>query len=212
MGISTPVQADLQTGVAAFYEKDYKTALLEFRPLARQGNKEAQHRIGVMYLNGSGLSQDSNKSVYWLEKSAEQGYFHSLFLLGHIYFKGDKVKLDQALAQEYFLRLYRVVKWGVYHNDPDAITELATMYLFGYGVPKNYKKFKSYLRLAANKGDAHAKEDLEFIDKPSSDMAIWFFAYVCISIPFVIIIMGVAYLLNAFFTKSARIFRALLVD
>ena len=42
--------ADFAKGQAAFDERDYKTALREFKPLAEQGDALAQFSLGVLLL------------------------------------------------------------------------------------------------------------------------------------------------------------------
>jgi TPR repeat protein len=48
----------LEDGVAAYQLGDYETAMQLLRPLAEQGNAEAQFTIGQMYENGQGVPQD----------------------------------------------------------------------------------------------------------------------------------------------------------
>jgi uncharacterized protein len=48
----------LEDGLAAYERGDYATALSEFRLLAEQGNAVAEYRLGYMYENGSGVTQD----------------------------------------------------------------------------------------------------------------------------------------------------------
>ena len=62
--VFTPVAAqDLQKGYDAFEAGDYATALQEWRPLAEQGDADAQYFLGVMYKNGQGVPQDYAESV-----------------------------------------------------------------------------------------------------------------------------------------------------
>ena len=44
--------ADLQKGWDAYENRDYATALLEWKPLAEQGDADAQNNLGVIYNNG----------------------------------------------------------------------------------------------------------------------------------------------------------------
>ena len=48
----------LEDGAAAFQRGDYATAMSFCRPLADQGNADAQALIGVMYEAGEGVPQD----------------------------------------------------------------------------------------------------------------------------------------------------------
>ena len=43
---------DYDNGVEAYNAGDYQTALQEWRPLAEQGDANAQTNLGVMYKNG----------------------------------------------------------------------------------------------------------------------------------------------------------------
>jgi hypothetical protein len=65
--------ADFQKGYAAYKSGDYATALREWRPLARQGNADAQFNLGWMYEKGRGVPQDDKTAVKWYRLAAEQG-------------------------------------------------------------------------------------------------------------------------------------------
>ena len=56
--LTTSAWAGFDEGVAAYDRGDYATAFEEFRPLAEQGNDDAQFNLGVMYGNGQGVPQD----------------------------------------------------------------------------------------------------------------------------------------------------------
>ena len=43
--------ADFEMGFAAAQRGDYAAALLEWRPLAEQGDADAQYNLGLMYRN-----------------------------------------------------------------------------------------------------------------------------------------------------------------
>ncbi len=45
-----------EAGLDAFNEGDYTTALNTFRPLAEQGEAQAQFKLGVMYHQGLGVT------------------------------------------------------------------------------------------------------------------------------------------------------------
>src|SRR5215813_10904316 len=58
---------------AAIKKRDYATAVRLLRPLAEQGNPDAQYTLGVFYDNGLGVPQDRIRSYMWFELSASQG-------------------------------------------------------------------------------------------------------------------------------------------
>ncbi len=55
LGLTAPAWAGFDEGVAAAKRGDYATALREWRPLAEQGNANAQLLLGTMYDEGLGL-------------------------------------------------------------------------------------------------------------------------------------------------------------
>lgn len=65
---------DLQFGLEAFENQRYSEAHSLLRPLAEQGNPEAQCVIGNVYQLGLGVEPDLAAAAEWYRKSAEQGY------------------------------------------------------------------------------------------------------------------------------------------
>ena len=65
--------ADLQKGLDAFKNKDYATALREWKPLAEQGNADAQNNLGVIYNNGWGVLLDFVRAHMWFNIAASSG-------------------------------------------------------------------------------------------------------------------------------------------
>jgi Sel1 repeat len=74
LGFATPVVAGpLEDANAAIKRRDYATALRLIRPLAEQGNPNAQYSLGVFYDNGLGVPQDRVRAHMWLNLAAMQG-------------------------------------------------------------------------------------------------------------------------------------------
>jgi TPR repeat protein len=70
----TPVVAGpLEDANAAIKRRDYATAVRLIRPLAEQGNANAQYNLGVFYDNGLGVPQDRVRAYMWLNLAAMQG-------------------------------------------------------------------------------------------------------------------------------------------
>jgi hypothetical protein len=54
---------------------------------AESGSAHSQYNLGLMYLNGQNLIQDEEKAIYWLKKSADNGFVKSkekLYELGKL--------------------------------------------------------------------------------------------------------------------------------
>ncbi len=62
--------ADYQAGEEAYDRGDYATALKEWRPLAEQGDAEAQIQVGTMYENSVGFPQDYVLAHMWFNLAA----------------------------------------------------------------------------------------------------------------------------------------------
>ena len=72
--VGTSWGADFNKGVAAYDSGDYATALREWRPLAEQGNADAQFNLGFMYDEGKGVLQDNVYAHMWWNIAAASGY------------------------------------------------------------------------------------------------------------------------------------------
>ena len=96
--LAVPVLADGQAGGYAYEHRDYDTALKEWRPLAEQGDADAQFNLGVMYDMGLGVSQDYQEAVRWYRRAAEQGNAGAQNNLGFMYGNAQGVPKDYVLA------------------------------------------------------------------------------------------------------------------
>ncbi len=102
LGLTAPAWAGFYVGVDAYNHSDYATAVREWRPLAEQGDVEAQGNLGFMYGKGRGVSQDYAEAVKWYRKAAEQGYAEAQYNLGIMYGIGQGVPQDYVLAHMWF--------------------------------------------------------------------------------------------------------------
>ncbi len=151
LGLTAPAWAGLDEGVAAYHRGDYATALREWRPLAEQGDADAQHNLGVMYNTGRGVPQDYAKAVKWFRKAAEQGDGGGQYNLGNMYSDGNGVPQDYAAAVKWFRK-------AAEQGYTLAQTNLGFMYHLGRGVPQDYAQAHMWYNLAASRsppGEGH---------------------------------------------------------
>lgn len=95
--------SNLIAGLAAFEVKDYANAFKLLKPLADQGDAEAQCIIGNMYDLGLGLETDSLEAVEWYKKSAGQGYGLASNNLGTIFKSGrEGIPMDQLESNKWY--------------------------------------------------------------------------------------------------------------
>lgn len=138
--------ADLESAKRAYQQKDYATALKEARPLAEQGNADAQVLLGKMYLMGQGVLKDSETALKWFKASADQGNPDAQFFMGSIYLL-PQTDIPQGLK---WLRL------SAEQGNKDAQFLLGKAYIQGaQSLARDPVQAEMWLRLAA-------KDNLEF--------------------------------------------------
>jgi len=122
------VKKILRAGQTSFMVGDYVSAYRMWRPLAEDGNKEAQYNLGFMYESGWGVTQNFSEALSWYRSAAEQGEFRAQFNLGLLYLSGKGVdkNAEQGIywieraagkghlrAQEFLANAYESGKYGL---------------------------------------------------------------------------------------------------
>jgi TPR repeat protein len=92
----------LEDAIAALERRDYTSALQLLRPLAENGNPDAQINLANMYFDGNGVPQDYKESVKWYLFAADQGSVDAQIALGFLYEYGDAVPQDYVQAHKWF--------------------------------------------------------------------------------------------------------------
>jgi uncharacterized protein len=103
-----------EDSIAAYGRGDYATAVRLMRPLAEQGNAQAQNGLGAMYYNGKGVAQDFKEAVKWYRLAAAQGYASAQLNLGAMYYEGKGVTED-------FIRAYMWLSIAAAKGDANAV-------------------------------------------------------------------------------------------
>ena len=150
--------ADYQKGVDAYDRGDYATALREWKPLAEQGDANAQLGLGWMYRKGRGVAQDDKTAVKWYRLAAEQGDAFAQYNLGLMYNNGDGVPQDYKTA----------VKWYILaaeQGNASAQGNLGAMYDKGKGVLQDYVRAHMWYNITAISGDKVASNNRDIVAK-----------------------------------------------
>jgi len=79
-----------------------KASITHLRPLAEQGNADAQVKLGQIYELGLGVAHDYVEALKWYRKAAEQGNADAQYYLGEMYRHGVGVKQDRAEALKWY--------------------------------------------------------------------------------------------------------------
>ena len=83
-------------------EEDPKKALYWFKKAAQNNEAQAQYDIGMIYLDGNGVSKNHNIAKDWFEKSSAQGHAESQFELACMYLDKNFGILNEKLAYSLF--------------------------------------------------------------------------------------------------------------
>jgi TPR repeat protein len=129
LGIGSTAYAGFDEGLAAYKSSDFRTALSEWLPLAKQGNAEAQKYVGIMYAKGQGVSPEIQEAIAWTRKAAEQGNADAQNNLGIVYYNGQGVAQDYRTAALWFRK-------AAAQGNAAAQGSLGVLYARGHGVPQ----------------------------------------------------------------------------
>ena len=150
LGAQPALAQDLEAGVAAYDAGDYEAALAELRPLAEQGDAEAQYNLGVMYAEGQGVAQDYGEAMRLYRLAAEQGEAQAQSNLGVMYATGRGVAQDYSEA----VRLYRL---AAEQGRAEAQLNLGVSYATGEGVARDMVRAYMWFDLAAALGNDNGR-------------------------------------------------------
>ena len=84
-------------------ERDTARAFEMFSYAATEfGDMHAQYNLGLMYLEGAGITKDVRRGARWLRLAADKQHVESQAVLGRLYFNGiDGVPRQRALGLMY---------------------------------------------------------------------------------------------------------------
>ncbi|HBP87502.1 MAG TPA: sel1 repeat family protein [Nitrospiraceae bacterium] len=150
--------AGYEEGEEAYLQEDFATALTEWRPLAEEGNAEAQNMLGYMYRYGQGVPQDFEQARQWYRRAADLGNARAQNNLGAMYRQGLGVPQDYQEAFRWFLRAAEQGNGG-------AQNHVGLMYYKGEGVQQDLVQAYMWAFLAAGQGVDPAIQALEFLAK-----------------------------------------------
>lgn len=129
------------------------TGIASVLKAAENGDAEAQDRLGLLYSNGQGLTQNYVQAVYWWRKAAQQGNVKAEYNLGLSYQNGQGVMLDHAQAANWFRK-------GADQDYAPAENGLGVLYYLGQGVGRDYAQSVYWWKKAAEQGDADSQYKL----------------------------------------------------
>ncbi|MBA4423550.1 MAG: hypothetical protein C0390_10730 [Syntrophus sp. (in: bacteria)] len=104
-GLAGCAPANYTKGMKHYKPDDAAAAVRDLKPLAEQGNPEAQFNLSSLYYQGVGVPQDYREAVQWMRKAAEQGHLFAQVTLGSLYVEGlhNVIEKDPSQALMWFI-------------------------------------------------------------------------------------------------------------
>jgi len=157
LGLHSSAMAGFTEGANAYNARNYALALKEITPLARAGNADAEHLLGLMYYMGRGVQRDYRQAFSWHYKAALQGKADAQYVIGAMYYTGNSVPQDQQLAVTWFRK-------AAEQGHADAQHALGLMYRYHVaGMPQDVVIAYMLWNLAAASGNRSATEQRAII-------------------------------------------------
>ncbi|MYN07596.1 tetratricopeptide repeat protein [Pseudoduganella aquatica] len=152
LGAQGAAQAGFAEGATAYNNRNYSLAYKEIEPLARNGNTDAEHLLGLMYYMGRGVPQDYKQALNWHRKAAVKGKADAQYVVGAMYYTGNAVIQDHKQAVIWFRK-------AAEQGHPDAQQTLGLMYRYHIGgMPQDNVLAYMLWNLAAASGSMNAAE------------------------------------------------------
>lgn len=150
LGHAAAVPDAMADGARHFQRADYKAAVASWQPLAIKGNSVAQNNLGILYLDGKGVKQDTSEAVRYLSLSAAAGSSLGQNNLGGLYREGKGVKQDFSKAAQWFAA-------SASQGNAAAMYNLGLMYEMGQGMKAEpFHAYMWYALAAEQNGVANA--------------------------------------------------------
>ena len=115
-----------------------KDAIQYLTKAAEEGYAAAQVELGILFLNGEIVTQDSKNSYNWFKAAAEKGNYDGMKYVSKCYFSGMGVDRNDAIGFHWLNKLYtdygpQFDDWGllgkVYETGRGTPVDLAKAYM-----------------------------------------------------------------------------------
>jgi TPR repeat protein len=147
-GATAAFAGAFEDGASAYKRGAYGQALNSWRGLS-QTDATVQNNIGIMYMDGKGVSRNMPLAVQWLARSAANGSSLGQNNLGGLYRDGKGITRDFAKALTYFSA-------SAAQGNAAGQMNLGLMYLHGQGVRQDLSRAYMWFDLAAAQNMANA--------------------------------------------------------
>src|SRR4051794_29615613 len=144
----------VKAGIDAWQRAEYPAAIAIWRPLAENGDADAQFNLGQAYRLGRGVPTSLSTAKSWFERAAGRNHVDAQTTLGLLLFQNG----EQAEGLKW-------LKAAAEQGEPRALLVYGTALFNGDGVTQDPILGYAYVSRAAAQGLAPAKETLDQLDK-----------------------------------------------
>jgi TPR repeat protein len=102
--------SDFQDAMDALVDGEHHQAYRGFKRLAKRDHVDAQYQLGMLYLFGKGVDQDTEQGISWLKQAADNGSYGAANELGQIYLSGKGVAIDEQQAVKWLELATRIAE------------------------------------------------------------------------------------------------------
>jgi TPR repeat protein len=155
IAMAAPASAQsVRAGIDAWQRSDYAGAVAIWRPLATNGDADAEFNLGQAYRLGRGVPTNLATAKDWFEKAADQGHLDAETTLGLLLFQSG----NQAEGLKW-------LKKAAVQGEPRALLMYGTALVNGDSVTQDPVLGYAYVTRAAAQGLQPAKDTLAQLDQ-----------------------------------------------
>lgn len=182
-------EGDFDRGLAAYEDKNYRRALAEWLPLAKEEDPRAEYYIGIMFMNGLGVEENREQGTLWLKLAANRDYVDAQYELGRAYVAGIKLEQNIDLGIRWLLSAAKKGHPGaqfnyglLYQQDKVPLSsDLMALYKQSRSKAFNFIQAAKWYQMAAEQGHGAAQSNLASlyrtglgVDQSDSDALKWY--------------------------------------
>ncbi|NJN04470.1 MAG: DUF2610 domain-containing protein [Leptolyngbyaceae cyanobacterium RM1_1_2] len=128
----------------------------EIEAAAEEGDAEAQYLLAIAHLRGEGVAEDTERTAYWLRRSAVRGFSRAQFAYGQqLYYGWGDEEPDEIAGFDWW-------QVAAENGNASAMLEIGSAYLYGKeGVAgQDLAKAEAYFNQALSIGSVEAETAL----------------------------------------------------
>lgn len=117
-----------------YKSEDFASAMRIVKPIAEQGNMEAQNLTAALYRDGQGVPQNYAEAIKWYRRAANQGHAGAQYNFGLMHASGRGVPMNLIIAYKW-LNLSAAQSF----ENATKVRDLARQYMTSADVDKAQK-------------------------------------------------------------------------